>query len=42
MGGDINPCLADIFISAVKFMEGEPPQKWWHYTKWKGGQSIRD
>ena len=24
----IDPCLADVFISAVKFMEGEPPQKW--------------
>ena len=28
-----DPCLADVFISAVKFMEGEPPQKWWHYTE---------
>lgn len=32
-GENIDPCLADIFISAVKFMEGEPPQKWWHYSK---------
>jgi hypothetical protein len=28
-----DPCLADVFISAVKFMEGAPPQKWWHYTE---------
>lgn len=28
-----DPCLADVFISAVKYMEGEPAQKWWHYTE---------
>lgn len=28
-----DPCLIDVFISAVKYMEGDPPQKWWHYTK---------
>jgi len=27
------PCLADVFISAVKFMEGAPHQRWWHYTE---------
>ncbi len=27
-----DPCLADCFISAVRFMEGAPPQPWWHYT----------
>jgi len=32
-GKNFDPCLADVFISAVKFMEGAPPQKWWHYTK---------
>ena len=32
-GKIFDPCLADVFISAVKFMEGEPPQKWWYYTK---------
>ncbi|MCP3931769.1 MAG: mitomycin resistance protein [Bacteroidetes bacterium] len=32
-GKKFDPCLADVFISAVKYMEGEPPQKWWHYTK---------
>jgi Pathogenicity locus len=27
-----DPCLADVFIAAVKFMEGAPAQKWWYYT----------
>ena len=31
-GKQFDPCLADIFISAVKFMEGAPPKKWWYYT----------
>ncbi len=32
-GKNFDPCLADVFISAVKFMEGASPQKWWHYTE---------
>lgn len=32
-GKQFDPCLADVFISAVKFMEGGPPKKWWHYTE---------
>ena len=32
-GKNFDPCLADVFISAVKFMEGAPPQKWWRYTE---------
>jgi len=32
-GKQFDPCLADVFISAVKFMEGASPQKWWHYTE---------
>jgi len=27
-----DPCVIDVFISAVRFMEGEQPEKWWHYT----------
>lgn len=27
-----DPCLADCFIAAVRFMEGAPPRPWWHYT----------
>ena len=27
-----DPCILDIFISAVRFMEGGPPLKWWEFT----------
>jgi len=32
-GKKFDPCLADVFISAVKFMEGAPTRNWWHYTE---------
>ena len=25
-------CVIDVFISAVRYMEGGPPKKWWEYT----------
>jgi hypothetical protein len=28
-----DPCVIDIFISAVKFMKGGPSKKWWEFTK---------
>ena len=27
-----DPCVIDVFISAVRFMEGAPPLPWWAYT----------
>ena len=27
-----DPCVIDVFISAVKFMEGGPARKWWEFT----------
>jgi len=27
-----DPCVADVFVAAVAFMEGAPPHPWWHYT----------
>ncbi|MCG9723376.1 helix-hairpin-helix domain-containing protein [Shewanella sp. Isolate7] len=27
-----DPCVIDVFIAAVRFMEGEEAQPWWHYT----------
>ncbi|MBC7405308.1 MAG: helix-hairpin-helix domain-containing protein [Cytophaga sp.] len=27
-----DPCVYDVFISAVHFMEGAPALPWWHYT----------
>jgi len=32
-GKKFDPCLADVFISSVRFMEGEPERKWWCFTK---------
>lgn len=26
-------CVLDVFISAVRFMQGEPARPWWHYTQ---------
>ncbi|KAF1711167.1 mitomycin resistance protein [Pseudoxanthomonas kalamensis DSM 18571] len=28
-----DPCVIDTFISAVRFMQGEPARPWWHYTE---------
>jgi hypothetical protein len=27
-----DPCLLDTFISITRFMDGEPPRPWWHFT----------
>jgi hypothetical protein len=27
-----DPCVIDAFISAVRFMQGEPKRPWWYYT----------
>lgn len=27
-----DPCVIDAFISAVRFMQGEPRRPWWAYT----------
>ena len=32
-GKQFDPCLANVFISAVKFMEGATARKWWYYTE---------
>ncbi|GAB6060206.1 helix-hairpin-helix domain-containing protein [Desulfonatronum parangueonense] len=28
-----DPCLLDVFISAVRYMEGAPGMPWWSYTR---------
>lgn len=28
-----DPCLLDTFIAATRFMSGEAPHPWWHYTE---------
>lgn len=27
-----DPCVIDVFVSAVRFMAGEPAKPWWKYT----------
>jgi hypothetical protein len=27
-----DPCVLDVFMAAVRFVEGEPARPWWHYT----------
>ncbi|MBP9771919.1 MAG: helix-hairpin-helix domain-containing protein [Candidatus Pacebacteria bacterium] len=27
-----DPCLLDVFIAVTRFMGGESPRPWWHYT----------
>mgnify|MGYP002713224366 CR=1 FL=1 len=26
-------CVIDVFISAIRYMEGGPPKKWWEFTQ---------
>ncbi len=40
-GMKIDPCMLDTFISITRFMDGEAPQTWWHYSDerkqtWRG------
>ena len=28
-----DPCVIDVFLSAVSYMKGGPPRKWWEFTK---------
>ena len=28
-----DPCVIDVFISAIKYMEGGPAKKWWVFTQ---------
>ena len=31
-GRQLDPCVLDTFIAAVRFMQGEPKKPWWKYT----------
>jgi len=31
-GVNHDPCVIDVFMSVIRFMEGDPPQPWWKYT----------
>jgi hypothetical protein len=32
-GQQHDPCVIDVFISAVRYMEGGPARKWWEFTQ---------
>ncbi|WP_372392801.1 helix-hairpin-helix domain-containing protein [Xanthomonas sp. NCPPB 3582] len=27
-----DPCVIDVFLSIVRFMQGEPPRHWWEFS----------
>ena len=29
---DQDPCVIDVFISIIRFMQGDEPKPWWQYT----------
>ena len=31
-GQKYDPCIIDVFISAVRYMDGGPARKWWEFT----------
>jgi hypothetical protein len=38
-----DPCVIDVFISVVKFMQGEPALPWWEFTsERKATLNLRD
>jgi hypothetical protein len=28
-----DPCVIDVFISAIRYMNGQAPQSWWQFTE---------
>jgi hypothetical protein len=32
LGARQDPCMCDVLISVVRYMEGAPERPWWHYT----------
>jgi len=32
LGKRLDPCVIDVFLSAITFMEGGEPVPWWSYT----------
>ena len=28
-----DPCMIDVFLSLIDFMQGNEPKPWWHFTK---------
>ena len=32
-GAKHDPCVLDVFLSITRFMDGDEPKPWWHYTE---------
>ena len=30
-----DPCVLDVFISVVDFLDDNPPRAWWHFTAYR-------
>lgn len=40
-----DPCVLDVFMASVDFMNGNPPRKWWDFTKARKeefGEALQD
>ena len=40
-GEHLDPCLLDVFISAVSFANGAPPKPWWKFTEQRKAELRR-
>jgi len=40
-GGQFDPCLLDVFISAVAFADGKRAKPWWEFTKHRKAELAR-
>ncbi len=36
-----DPCVIDVFISITRFMDGDEPKPWWHYTEERKGSLAK-
>ncbi len=36
-----DPCVLDVFLSAVRYMEGAPKKPWWKYTPERKRELLR-
>ncbi|WP_028578601.1 helix-hairpin-helix domain-containing protein [Desulfomicrobium escambiense] len=39
-GGRQDPCVLDVLVSVTRFMDGEEPRPWWHYTPERKNRTI--
>ncbi|GAB6112006.1 helix-hairpin-helix domain-containing protein [Desulfomicrobium salsuginis] len=35
-----DPCVLDVLVSVTRFMDGEEPRPWWHYTPERKNRPI--